>query len=419
MWGVDSSQTHYQVLGLTPEAAPEEIKRRFRELARRHHPDLNPNKPDVHALFLRINQAHETLSDPNLRAAYDLGLRDQARREAEARARGGSRAASAARPTAGARPGTPSGGAAGDVRAERLAAEQRRTAARHMDAARYAFARGNLREADRLCRESLRFGRTGPAHEMLGDIYSRQGRADKALQHYTVAAQLTPNSGLIMAKLQRVTEKLGPRAAKASQQRATSTSTSGTRRPGGAAAQPRQAAMMRSLFRLFHRSIVTSLGILTVLFLLLIWRTLGETKPDWPLITEMPLAQLTCMALAGFFGGVTLSAGAWVRRFQDEMVISAGNPPRVLPLGIVMGLFGSVGMPFAFVVYGVIAYFQSYVSTSILGLFAAATLLAVGFATVAPEKAMFQTLFAGGNIVFVCMLIGWWFGEVLRPGWSA
>ena len=407
---MSSEQTHYQVLGLTPDASPEEVKRRFRELARKHHPDLNPNSPDTHALFLRINQAHETLSDPNLRASYDLSLRDQARREAEARARfsgrqaGGTRSGNGSRPSADAPP--PS---SANLREERLAAERRRMAVRSMDAARFAYGRGNLREADRLARESLNFARTGPAHEMLGDIYNRQGRIDKALQHYTVAAQLSPNNGPIMAKFQRLS-----RMASAGETR--SSGSSFQRGRGGASS--RQKLMLRSLSRFAHRSIITSLGLLTCLFFVLVWPHLGRGTLDWPFLTEMPVPQLICMALAGFFGGVTLSAGGWVRRFQDEMVVSAGNPPRFLPLGLVLGLFGSVGMPLAFVVYGFIAYFQSYVSTSILSLFGTATMLSVFFAMGGEERALLQILFAGGNIIFLCMLAGWWFGEVLRPGWS-
>jgi hypothetical protein len=310
--------------------------------------------------------------------------------------------------------GAPPPSAPGDLRAERLAAERRRMAARSMDAARFAYGRGNLREADRLARESLNFARTGPAHEMLGDIYSRQSRADKALHHYTIAAQLSPNSSPIMAKLQRLTARMGGRTGAGS----TRTAGTSTSQRGRGAAQSHQRLMLRSLGRLVHRSVVTTLGLLTLAFLLWVWKPLGRGGVDWPFLTEIPLSQLTCMALAGFFGGVTLSAGGWVRRFQDEMVISAGNPPRILPLGFVLGLFGAVGMPVAFVVYGFIAYFQSYVSTSILGLFGAATMLAAAFAA-GNDRAWMETLFAGGNVIFVSMLIGWWFGEVLRPGWSA
>ena len=62
---------HYQVLGVTRDAGPDEIKRAFRALARRYHPDANPD-PDAEARFKEINAAYEVLSDPVKRERYDL-----------------------------------------------------------------------------------------------------------------------------------------------------------------------------------------------------------------------------------------------------------------------------------------------------------------------------------------------------------
>src|SRR4051812_40084499 len=83
---VTDPKTHYEIMGLAQDATPEQVKRRFRELARKFHPDLHPDRPEFHAVLLRINQAYDVLSDVNRRASYDLTLRDQARRQAERRA---------------------------------------------------------------------------------------------------------------------------------------------------------------------------------------------------------------------------------------------------------------------------------------------------------------------------------------------
>jgi curved DNA-binding protein len=61
---------HYQTLGLKPEASPEAIKKAYRRLARQHHPDLS-KAADANARMAAVNEAHEVLSDPELRAAYD------------------------------------------------------------------------------------------------------------------------------------------------------------------------------------------------------------------------------------------------------------------------------------------------------------------------------------------------------------
>jgi curved DNA-binding protein len=62
---------YYKVLGLDKNASPEDIKKAYRKLARKYHPDLNPNDKDANKTFQRINEAHEVLSDPEKRKKYD------------------------------------------------------------------------------------------------------------------------------------------------------------------------------------------------------------------------------------------------------------------------------------------------------------------------------------------------------------
>jgi molecular chaperone DnaJ len=63
----------YIVLGLERSASPAEIKRAYRRLARRFHPDINPGDREAALRFRQILEAYETLSDPNLRRRYDTG----------------------------------------------------------------------------------------------------------------------------------------------------------------------------------------------------------------------------------------------------------------------------------------------------------------------------------------------------------
>lgn len=62
---------YYKVLGVEKNATAEEIKKVYRKLARKHHPDMNPNDKDAHKKFQGINEAYEVLSDPDKRAKYD------------------------------------------------------------------------------------------------------------------------------------------------------------------------------------------------------------------------------------------------------------------------------------------------------------------------------------------------------------
>lgn len=62
---------YYKVLGVEKNASPEDIRKAYRKLARKHHPDLNPNDKEAHLKFQQINEANEVLSDPEKRKKYD------------------------------------------------------------------------------------------------------------------------------------------------------------------------------------------------------------------------------------------------------------------------------------------------------------------------------------------------------------
>jgi len=62
---------YYKILDLKKDATTEEIKKAYRKLARKHHPDLNPNNEEANKKFQQINEANEVLSDPEKRKKYD------------------------------------------------------------------------------------------------------------------------------------------------------------------------------------------------------------------------------------------------------------------------------------------------------------------------------------------------------------
>ncbi len=62
---------YYKILGLSKNATEKDIKKAYRKLARKHHPDLNPNDKEAEKKFKEVNEANEVLSHPENRKKYD------------------------------------------------------------------------------------------------------------------------------------------------------------------------------------------------------------------------------------------------------------------------------------------------------------------------------------------------------------
>lgn len=72
-------RNYYEVLGLPPSATTDQIKKKYRELARKYHPDIAQDKVFSQRLFTQINQAYRVLADPERRAQYNVTLDSPAR----------------------------------------------------------------------------------------------------------------------------------------------------------------------------------------------------------------------------------------------------------------------------------------------------------------------------------------------------
>jgi curved DNA-binding protein len=78
---------YYEVLGVPRDASAEDIKKAYRKLARKYHPDVNPGDEEAERKFKQVNEAHAVLSDPEKRKKYDQYGKDWEHAEAFEEAR--------------------------------------------------------------------------------------------------------------------------------------------------------------------------------------------------------------------------------------------------------------------------------------------------------------------------------------------
>ena len=66
-----AERDYYQILGVSRSASQEDIRKAYRKLARKYHPDINPGNKEAENKFKEISVANDVLSDPQKRKLYD------------------------------------------------------------------------------------------------------------------------------------------------------------------------------------------------------------------------------------------------------------------------------------------------------------------------------------------------------------
>jgi curved DNA-binding protein CbpA len=385
---------YYKVLGLAHDASPEEIKRRFRELARRWHPDV-AGTPDATEKFKTINEAYRVLGNPRTRAQYDaeLKLKEQ-RAEARQRPQYDStqpRSRPEAR-TGTARPNSTAGTRAGARRPTEPPGRSQ-VVNQLLHEAEVAIQRMRLHEAARTCRTVLNLDpRNATAYEMLGDICSMRGQVDAALAHYTMALQLDRNNSRLRAKFERAAGE-------------------GLVRNGAGEGKSGTLAMLarQSLALIF------GLGAIGVVLAFVASAAAGHQSATGVPLDWTP-AVFIALPTAGVIAGWVSSYAALLRPARSELlVVSPSRKGRsVVPMGVILIVLSLACFWLAGVLYGIVAFTQEALSRSIMTAFILCACLVGIFAAVTPE-AFGPVLMLGGNMVFPAFVGGWALADRARP----
>ncbi len=194
-------RNYYEVIGVAPTATTDDIKKKYRELARQFHPDVVKDKTLGQKVFTQINQAYRVLADPEKRSQYDTTLLTD-----KVRSGTGGASVSPASGAAGTAVRTTSQTAASGsgLAAQPLSAQHAATAARLMVDAESAMMQNKLGNVKTICDKVLEIDpRNCKAFSLMGDALVQMGKPRDAAAAYRRAQQIAP-SALLQNKISRL-----------------------------------------------------------------------------------------------------------------------------------------------------------------------------------------------------------------------
>jgi curved DNA-binding protein CbpA len=365
-------KTYYEILGVPRAATEAQIKRRYRQLVRRHHPDVAEDKSAANTAFIEINEAYQTLSNPDRRLIYDATLDADMFRVPPRR------------PAPSPRASAP--------RAQHAPGHRAAQVQQLLSRARTAFIQGQFRTAAWLCRQIHQIdARNAESHIILGDIYRIQRRPDEAIAMYSIAAQLDPRNTDIQQKLNRL-----------------------LKHSAHGDLGERRAALKMGL-NLMGWSMVAFM-------LMLLYMNPGEPVPwlrmNISLVSTWSTMLLAVLLIAGGLMGFILSVNETLDPLDDELVFHAVRSPNKAsyPVGLILVIFNLFNFYLAAAIYAIIGLIQESVSRSVvIALFASFIFTALAAIVYTPGGS--QVLLFGCNVTFVAVLFGWAIGDMFRPGW--
>lgn len=400
-------RTHYETLGLPETASLEEIKKQYRTLARKYHPDVNPGK-EAAQQFSSIAEAYRVLSDSEARRAYDA---ERALRQRQAGVKPTGPLNHPAAPRPGPKPPPQQPVTTATQESERLVQQ-----------AQIAFTRGRMAEARSLAEQALRYNRKNAVGwEILGDVCRNQARYDDALRHYTMASQHDPRSATIQQKIERIARQPSGGSGGAGGYTPTTPSRPTPMRPTPTRASGRPSPVVENLSddkRPLLRLLAGFFGFFGALLVLIFTIALDKSARNTqilPIVTSWSWGYVACLALAGALVGSAMTITGMIRRIEDDLILTSGAGPRTAPFGIFVIVLGLIFFWAAAILHLAIALLQESLTSSLLKLYGTIGLLTALFALfyTTPGGAG-QTLLLGGNVIFIGFVVGWLLGDFFR-----
>ncbi len=360
----EATRTLYEVLGLQQTASVEQIKQRFRALAREHHPDV-ATEPEAAEKFVAISKAYRTLADPRQKAAYDASLS-----------------------LAGLRVFASDGAASARAPQGRRAAPPREVLNNMLEQAETAIRVKWFRQAEILCLQVLHADSTlVHAYELLGEARLGTGQTENALGVFEHALRLDPRNGRLRSRIDQLTSaKPSPSRAVRKSRKAVASAPTGDRGAMG----------------LLSRLACGTLGAWALLSLL-------------SAVRQNPQAGLASIlvytAAAAAISGAALALGGVFAASRQALGFTAARRSR--PVGPALMGLSVLSFYAAALYYGAQCVRGRAISSSLL------LALAVSFGIVGlfafmvdAEKA--RVLLLGGNVAFLALVAGWSVADRLR-----
>jgi tetratricopeptide (TPR) repeat protein len=365
-----SERTHYDELGVREGAEREEIRKAYRKLVLKFHPDRSGDSATTDR-FVRISEAYKVLSDEKRRREYDAGLTYRREREEMIRRR----REQSPRPAAPKPPSAagPRGRDPGDL------------AAKTTEAA-LLFSQGRYEQAERV---ALLVVRSNPnlamPHAILGDIARSRQQFREALGHYAVALQLEPGNATYSRRYEEVLAQTE------------AVDRFGAVEPAKPGVNPLLAASLLSGLMLFYISVARE----------------APLAERIGFISSWTAGLVVMLFINGVILGAALSISQSVDRWESVVRGSSGklSPAAALGLVAVVSYWASA------LLYVFVGLMQRSFTYSMSRLVTAVGVLSLSYAAMAalsPTLMWHQTLLWGGNLLYLGALAGWAVADAFR-----